>query len=220
MDGEKILKESAKLAADEGISKLNATGIVPCPNKGQPQNVQAVVPIPVNEMKGEAVISPEIPLTRIKPSLKPDETRLPKGKPKEINPKDKDPNNIRGTNGENQAAEVLAKNGYDVEKLPDSVKGKVPGIKKPDFKIEGEVFDSYTPAETTKARSVAAVLAGKLLDPKTGAKQADRFVVNLMESNLTFEELTEQFTKYPLEGLKEILLIKDGKVIHFFPFDK
>jgi hypothetical protein len=45
-------------------------------------------------------------------------------------------------------------------------------------------------------------------------------MVNMNESKLTMEQMTKQFKDFPLEGLKEVILVKDGKVIHFFPFDK
>ncbi len=157
--------------------------------------------------------------SRTKPSLSPDKTRIPEGKPKILDPKDADVNNIRGTKGENEAAKVLAENGYKVEQLSDKTKGKIQGEKKPDFKVEEEIFDNYTPAGKTSARSIWTTLQEKMTNPKTGAKQADRFVINMNESKLTLEQMTKQFKDFPLEGLKEIILIKDGKVIHFLPFN-
>ena len=152
------------------------------------------------------------------PSLPPNPNRVPDGKPKKVDKNDIDPNNIRGAMRENESAKILAENGYKIKQLPDNVKGSVTGIKKPDFEIEGKIFDNFAPSENKSARGIWTTLEEKIFDPKTGKKQADRFVVNMNDSKLTLEEMTKQFKDYPLKDLKEIILIKDNKVIHFFPF--
>ena len=157
-------------------------------------------------------------LDKTEPSLPPNPNCLPEGNPKKVDPKDKDPNNIRAINRENESAQVLAQNGYKVRQLSDTTKGKNPGIKKPDFEIEGKIFDNYAPSASKSVRGVWSELRDKIIDPKTGAKQADRFVVNLNDSKLTIEQLRKQFQEYALPGLKEIIIIKDGKAIPFFPF--
>lgn len=157
-------------------------------------------------------------LVKTEPSLPPDPNRLPEGNPKKPTSKDKDPNNLRAITRENESANVLAQNGYRIKQLSDSTKGKVPGVKKPDFEIEGKVFDNYAPSANKPARGIWAELRDKIIDPKTGAKQADRFVVNMNDSKLTIEQLKQQFKDFPLPGLNEIIIIKDGKVVPFFPF--
>ena len=158
---------------------------------------------------------PEINVLRTTPSLSINKTRVPEGKPKAIDPKDVDPNNVRGTKGENEAAKSLSENGYAVEQLSDKVKGSKPNINKPDLKIEGKIFDAYTPKSTTSARNIWDVL-----NKKIEKGQADKFVVNMNESKITMEQMTKQFKDFSMKGLKEVILIKDGKVIHLFPFDK
>jgi Contact-dependent growth inhibition CdiA C-terminal domain len=156
-----------------------------------------------------------IQTSRTKPSLSSDKTRVPEGKPKVLDPKDVHPDNVRGTKGENEASRILSENGYKVEQLADKVKGKIQGVKKPDLKIEGKIFDAYTPSETKNVRGVWFEL-----NKKIQKGQADRFVVNMNESKLTLEQLTKQFKDFPMEKLKEVILVKNGKVTHFFPFDK
>ncbi len=158
---------------------------------------------------------PEVNVLKTTPSLSIDKTRIPEGKPKVLDPKDVHPDNVRGTKGENKSAKVLSENGYRIEQLSDKVKGSRQNIKNPDFKIEGKIFDAYTPKTTTSARNIWTTLEDKIL--KT---QANRFVVNMDESKLTLEQMTKQFKDFPMKGLKEVILTKDGKVIHFFPFNK
>jgi len=159
-------------------------------------------------------------LERTEPSLPPNPNRVPEGNPKKPGKNDKDLDNLRSITRENESAKILAENGYKVKQLPDNVKGSVQKVKKPDFEIEGKVFDNYAPDKNKNARGIWSTLRDKIVDPKTGVMQADRFVVNLNDSKLTLEELTKQFKDYPLKDLQEIILIKDGKVIHFFPFKK
>ncbi len=158
---------------------------------------------------------PEVNVLKTTPSLSIDKTRIPEGKPKVLDPKDVHPDNVRGTKGENEASRILSENGYKVEQLADKVKGKIQGVKKPDLKIEGKIFDAYTPSETKNVRGVWFEL-----NKKIQKGQADRFVVNMNESKLTLEQLTKQFKDFPMEKLKEVILVKNGKVTHFFPFDK
>jgi Contact-dependent growth inhibition CdiA C-terminal domain len=158
---------------------------------------------------------PEVEILKTTPSLSIDKTRVPEGKPKVLDPKDVHPDNVRGTKGENASAKTLAENGYKIEQLSDKVKGSKQNINKPDLKVEGKIFDAYTPKSTTSARNIWDVL-----NKKIEKGQADKFVVNMDESKLTIEQMTKQFKDFPMKGLKEVILTKDGKVIHFFPFNK
>jgi|GEM_PF-3776583 len=76
---------------------------------------------------------------------------------------------IRGRTRENEAAQTLAKNGYDVEQRP-----KVPGGKEPDYRIEGEIFDCYSPEYGKPVRGI-----GSVIERKVQKGQADRIVLNL-----------------------------------------
>lgn len=147
-----------------------------------------------------------------KPSNAPNPNNVPEGNPKKTNPNDKDPVNIRATQRENESAKTLAEHGYKIKQLPDSTKGKIQGVKKPDFEIEGKVFDNYAPG-TGNARNIAGTLEKKL-----GETQADRFVLNLDDSSVSIADLKKQLQDYPIENLKEIIIVKGGKVIPFYPF--
>jgi Contact-dependent growth inhibition CdiA C-terminal domain len=132
----------------------------------------------------------------------------PQGKPEGVRKQD-DLETQRGIQRQNESADTLAKAGYKVEQLP---KSKVQGQKNPDFRIEGEIFDAYSP-NTPKASNIA-----KALQNKINRGQASRFVLNLEDSGVTLADLQSQLQTYPIKGLEEIVVIKNGEIIRFFPF--
>lgn len=110
----------------------------------------------------------------------------------------------RSLTRENEAADTLAKNGHDIEQNP-----KVDGTtRNPDYCIEGEMFDCYSPAGNTKVRNVASTIEEKVIEKG----QANRVVLNLDDWNGEVKDLIKQLYDYPIEGLEEVLVIKDGVV--------
>lgn len=83
----------------------------------------------------------------------------------------------------------------------------------PDYRIEGEIFDCYAPAGNTKVRNVANTIEEKVV--KKG--QANRVVLNLDDWLGDIELLKKQLIDYPIEGLEEVLVIKDGNVVSIYP---
>jgi len=43
-------------------------------------------------------------------------------------------------------------------------------------------------------------------------------VLNLNDSKVSIADLKKQLQDYPIANLKEIIIVKGGKVIPFFPF--
>jgi len=124
-----------------------------------------------------------------------------------VNRANADSANKRGIELENRSADRLAESGYNVEQNP-----KVPGSKKPDFLIEGRVFDNYAPS-TSNARSIVDGINRKVLEG-----QADRIVLNLADSNVARFELRQALADYGSAKLREIILIdKTGKVTKVYP---
>ena len=115
----------------------------------------------------------------------------------------------RSLTRENEAAETLAKNGYDIEQNP-MVKGTT---RNPDYIIEGEVFDCYSPAENTSVRNIASTIEEKVINKG----QADNVVLNLDDWKGDVDALIKQLNDYPVEGLKEVLVVQKGKVISIYP---
>lgn len=135
------------------------------------------------------------------------------GKPAEIDSVKMDAETIRSLTRENESAKLLAQNGYDVYQNPPLEKLKSNNNKKPDLLVEGTVFDVYSPS-SSNPRNIASSIENKI---RSG--QTDRIILNLDDSSVSIEALQEQFKTYPIEGLQEIIIIKDGKVILFFPFE-
>ena len=110
---------------------------------------------------------------------------------------------------ENEAAETIAKNGYNIEQNP-VIEGTT---RNPDYLIEGEIFDCYSPAENTKVRNVASTIEEKVI--KKG--QAERVVLNLDDWKGSVDELVKQLNDYPIEGLKEVIIVYDRTVQSIYP---
>lgn len=83
----------------------------------------------------------------------------------------------------------------------------------PDYLIEGVVFDYYSPAENTKVRNVASVIEEKVMQKG----QAERVVLNLDDWNGNVDELVRQLNDYPIEGLKEVIIVYNGTVRSIYP---
>jgi hypothetical protein len=114
-----------------------------------------------------------------------------------------DANMKRALARENEAAETLARHGYDVEQNPS-----VPGAKNPDYRVEGEVFDCLAPI-SGRASGIRRALLDKLNEG-----QASRFVVNLDDTSVEARELERVMAEKPLIGVQEVIAIKNGAVIH------
>ncbi|MPZ83815.1 MAG: hypothetical protein GEV28_26855 [Actinophytocola sp.] len=140
------------------------------------------------------------------PSGSPDPNAEPGGHPTRIRDND-DAATKRSLQRENESAQTLARQGYDVEQNPT-----VPGNKNPDYKIEGEVFDNYAPSGSNP-RNIAANIQEKI-----DSGQTERVVLNLADSNVDPDALRAQLRDWPIEGLKEVVVIdKNGNVLNFYP---
>src|SRR5262249_5978208 len=153
------------------------------PSKGAPPPEQ--VPAP-----------PESDQTQ--PSRQPDPKARPEGSPKE-RPSDRHPANRRAYQRETESPEILARAGYKVYRNPQPK----PNGKYPDYLIEGKYFDNYAPS-TSRARNIWDQIKANKVD----SGQADRIILNLEDSVVDLSTLKEQFKNYPMQGLKEVLVIK------------
>ena len=140
------------------------------------------------------------------PSGQPDPAAAPEGTPTRISSQ-MDAETQRSLIRENESAQTLARDGYKVEQNP----APRPNGKAPDYRIEGEYFDNYAPG-TDNVRNVWDVVKGKV---ESG--QAERVVLNLDDTELSETALREQFSNWPIEGLKEVFTIRGGIVTRFFP---
>jgi hypothetical protein len=187
-------KEGGASAPESGAPKPRAEPDAPTPREEV---------APAERPDEESAVQP--PKDHTKPSKEPDPNAKPSGPRTKVHG---DEATQRSLKRENDSADILARNGYDVEQNP-----KTPGPKNPDYKIEGETFDCYSPGATKSPRGISSELEGKV-----DKGQADRFVVNGQDWNGDPAALTQQLNDYPVEGLKEVIFIdKAETVTHIYP---
>lgn len=196
-------KEAAETAAKEAVERGAKEAVERAGREAVEQAAKDALlqtPEEVAELTAKKII-----LERTRPSLPMNLGAKPKGKPKVLSPNEKSISGINGLNGENQAAEALARKGYAIEQLP-TVKGP---LKNPDFRIEGKIFDCYTP-QGNNIRNIMDNVAEKVQE-----EQAARIVLNLNYSEVTLEALRTELMKNPIRGLREIIVLRNGVVAHF-----
>jgi hypothetical protein len=138
----------------------------------------------------------------VTPSREASDTAIPRGKRTARNKNDQADSSKKAYASENETADVLAKRGYDVEQNP-----KVEGTnKKPDYRIEGEIFDNYAPS-TASPRSIWTTVLEKVEE-----QQARRVVVNLDSSAVDLVKLQQQFADWPIENLEQVLIVRGDTV--------
>ena len=146
--------------------------------------------------------------SKIKPSGIPDIEAKPSGPATKISKK-ADATTARSLMRENEAAEALAQHGYKIEQNP-VVEGTT---RNPDYRIEGELFDCYSPEPNTSARSIGSTIKGKVVEKQ----QAERVILNLDDWAGNVETIEKQLNDYPIEGLKEVIIVKNGEVVSIYP---
>lgn len=113
----------------------------------------------------------------------------------------------RALEKENDSADILAQNGYQVEQNP----GALPNGKNPDYRMEGESFDCYSPT----SNNVEQIRKG--MSDKVSSGQTDRIILNLDDVPVSPQDITERLSRKPKAGLPEVIGIKDGKIVQIFP---
>ena len=148
----------------------------------------------------------------VTPSGLPDANARPGGSATKVRPQD-DEATRRSLTRENEAAVRLAQNGFKVEQNPP----KLPNGAKPDFKVEGEYFDCYSPSSSKES------MITDTIDAKV-PKQADRLVFNLADSPMSTSEVRDVIKRKQADeavkngSLKQVIAIKkDGTVENVFP---
>ncbi|WP_297430328.1 polymorphic toxin-type HINT domain-containing protein [Clostridium sp.] len=137
------------------------------------------------------------------------------GKPKGNYAREKE----RGLKKQNETANLLAEEGYDITMLDEVNGGNGYGIKttsNPDYIIENEVFDCYSPNPDTSIDNITRTITKKT---KT---QAERIVLNL--DDYPAEEIQKVYDAIlrktnengDLKNLKELLVVMDGKITRLF----
>lgn len=145
----------------------------------------------------------------------------PDGPQTRIN-RDDDATTRASINRENSAAALLADQGYRIMQNPShdeiaqarqSTGDTGRPTSRPDYLLEGRVFDCYSPKETTSTRNIWTAVQEKVMD-----NQTQRVVVNLQDWRGDMAAFHRQFADWPVENLKEVKAITpDGDVIQILP---
>jgi hypothetical protein len=159
--------------------------------------------------------------SRTRPSSEPNPSAKPRGNAEPIGAKEDSISKAAKTR-QNESAEVLSKAGFDVEQRPTLTERDrmsnpwFKSTKKPDYLIEGEIFDCYAPRPGTSAENIIEHIRKN----KVNQAQARRIVLNMEDSNATLENVNNLLINRPIRDLQEVIAIKDGKVFHLYPSGK
>jgi hypothetical protein len=129
------------------------------------------------------------------------------GQPTRPGANEKTESGLKAVERENESARTLAENGYDVEQNPPTNKKG----KNPDYKINGEYADCYAP-RTNNPRNILDKIAEKVNEG-----QAGRIILNLDDSQVELGALKKQLLENPIADLKEVIIVKGKRIIHFHP---
>nr|WP_282569275.1 hypothetical protein [Aliiroseovarius sp. S1339] len=151
---------------------------------------------PIPDDPTDSIISTPIP-----EETGPNIVAVQPGEPTPINPSD-DEATQRGHRRENESAQILGQNGFDIIQNP-----VIDGPKRPDYLINGEVYDHYAPSND-RARNIWSEVKGKI---ERG--QTENTVIGLYDSNVDEDALRQQFENWPIEGLGDVIIIRsDGTI--------
>lgn len=132
-----------------------------------------------------------------------------RGEPEVPGPK-ADAEDVRSIMRQNEATQTLSEYGLDIERLQRNPKST---SKQPDLRINGEFADVYSP----KSGNLQTVWGEveKKANPAKKTFQADNVVVNLADSPLSASDVVQFIQRNPVGGLRNLILMKDGKVTVF-----
>ena len=86
-------------------------------------------------------------------------------------------------------------------------------LSKPDYLLEGRVFDCYSPGERTSVRNLWTATRQKIVD-----EQTQRVVINLQDWRGDMSALRKQFADWPVENLKEVkAIMPNGDIAQIIP---
>lgn len=92
--------------------------------------------------------------------------------------------------------------------LPETSGGNGYGVNassNPDYLINGEVFDCYSPQGANVRNIWSAV-------KKKTEEQARRVIINLDDCTESMDDLANQFLDWSIDTLDELLITKNGKI--------
>jgi hypothetical protein len=105
---------------------------------------------------------------------------------------------------ERDSASILEEAGYKIEHQPEvTLADGLDLNKKPDYRINGVIYDCYAP-HTNSTRAIWAYIK----DKKIEEQQTKRVVLNLTDTSVTVEQIIQQLRAFPITGLEDLIIIK------------
>lgn len=124
-----------------------------------------------------------------------------------------DPNDPRAIMRQNESADFLSQQGFDVKMLKEIPGGNGYGKtqnKNPDYLIESKVFDNFAPDKSSIMKIVDTIRSKVKV-------QSERVVLNLNDVSTSPESIVDYLEKHPLPALKELIIIKNESYIQYIP---
>ena len=121
--------------------------------------------------------------------------------------------NKRALQRENESADILVENGYNVEQNPLTTEiDNIRKGKQPDYRINGEIFDNYAPNHKADVEQIRNEISRKV---KRG--QTYRVILNLEDNEVAMEDIEIMFKiRKPVLNLQQLIFIKNGQILELF----
>jgi len=121
--------------------------------------------------------------------------------------------NKRSLQRENESADRLVENGYNVEQNPlikttDNIREGA----QPDYRINGEIFDNYAPNNKADVEQIRNQISRKVK-----RKQTYRIILNLNDSDVVITDIKTMLRiRKPVQNLQQLIILKNRKFIEIF----
>jgi filamentous hemagglutinin len=121
--------------------------------------------------------------------------------------------NKRSLQRENESADRLVENGYNVEQNPlikttDNIREGA----QPDYRINGEIFDNYAPNHKADVEQIRNQISRKVK-----RKQTYRIILNLNDSDVVITDIKTMLRiRKPVQNLQQLIILKNRKFIEIF----
>jgi len=117
---------------------------------------------------------------------------------------------------QNRNANTLSEHGFNVHQQPSGRSPQGHPVTA-DYEINGKMFEHKVPHTTNARNFVDSQLEKGASSFRSKGTQADRFVVDLGNGNISPEALRAELLSRPNTGVQEVLVIKNGDVFPIFP---
>jgi len=118
--------------------------------------------------------------------------------------------NKRSLQRENESADRLVENGYNVEQNPlikttDNIREGA----QPDYRINSEIFDNYAPNNKADVEQIRNQISRKVK-----RKQTYRIIINLDDSDVAITDIKTMLRiRKPVQNLQQLIILKNRQLI-------